>query len=108
MQPMLSDDSLVTADAGYHSEANLKALAELGVDALIADNGMDGTSALPHKGGTSKRPIRCTTSSPQRRKQRTIGPRTSTMTPTVEPASVRRARPCIAMAATAYSMAMRR
>jgi transposase len=42
MQPMLSDDSLVTADAGYHSEANLKALAELGVDALIADNGMRG------------------------------------------------------------------
>ena len=32
--------TLITADAGYHSEANLAALAERGVDALIADNGM--------------------------------------------------------------------
>ena len=38
--PELRDYSLVTADAGYHSEANLKALAERNVDALIADNGM--------------------------------------------------------------------
>jgi len=33
-------DTLYTADAGYHSEANLKALAEHNVEALIADNGM--------------------------------------------------------------------
>jgi len=32
--------TLLTADAGYHSEANLAALAELGIDALIADNQM--------------------------------------------------------------------
>lgn len=32
--------SLITADAGYHSEANLKQLASMKVDALIADNGM--------------------------------------------------------------------
>lgn len=32
--------TLITADAGYHSEANLAALSERGVDALIADNGM--------------------------------------------------------------------
>ncbi len=32
--------TLITADAGYHSEANLVALAERGVDALIADNQM--------------------------------------------------------------------
>jgi hypothetical protein len=32
--------TLVTADAGYHSEANLKALAEQQIPALIADNGM--------------------------------------------------------------------
>lgn len=30
----------ITADAGYHSEANLKRLAGMGIDALIADNGM--------------------------------------------------------------------
>jgi len=33
-------DTLYTADAGYHSEANLKALANENINALIADNGM--------------------------------------------------------------------
>jgi len=37
---LINDSSLITADAGYHSEANLKELAELEVDALIADNNM--------------------------------------------------------------------
>lgn len=32
-----ADQTVVTADAGYHSEANLKGLYELGVPALIAD-----------------------------------------------------------------------
>jgi hypothetical protein len=32
-----SNQTLITADAGYHSEANLKRLYELGVPALIAD-----------------------------------------------------------------------
>jgi len=35
-----TDTTLITADAGYHSEANLAALAEKGIDALIADNAM--------------------------------------------------------------------
>lgn len=38
--PLITAASLVTADAGYHSEANLKQIAGLEVDALIADNGM--------------------------------------------------------------------
>jgi len=42
LEPLLTDDSLITADAGYHSEANLKALAERRIAALIADNGMRG------------------------------------------------------------------
>jgi transposase len=33
-------DTLITADAGYHSEANLAALAAANIDALIADNQM--------------------------------------------------------------------
>ena len=33
-------NTLITADAGYHSEANLAGLAERGIDALIADNQM--------------------------------------------------------------------
>ena len=40
MKGILAKDSLITADAGYHSEANLKALAGMKVDILIADNGM--------------------------------------------------------------------
>ena len=40
MKDTLSDDTLITADAGYHSEANLKRLDEMEVAALIADNNM--------------------------------------------------------------------
>jgi transposase len=38
LQPVLAPPSVVTADAGYHSEANLRHLAALGLDALIADS----------------------------------------------------------------------
>lgn len=40
MKGVLAHDTLITADAGYHSEANLKELATLSIDALIADNNM--------------------------------------------------------------------
>ncbi len=40
MQEILNDASLITADAGYHSEANLKQLANMKIEALIADNNM--------------------------------------------------------------------
>ena len=40
MRDLIEEDSIVTADAGYHSEDNLKALAESNIQALIADNGM--------------------------------------------------------------------
>ena len=40
LKSLLQSTSLITADAGYHSEANLKALAEGGISALIPDNGM--------------------------------------------------------------------
>jgi transposase len=42
MKDILAEDSLITADAGYHSEENLKQLAAMEVEALIADNGMRG------------------------------------------------------------------
>ncbi len=35
--PMRTDQTIITADAGYHSEANLKALHDAGVPALVAD-----------------------------------------------------------------------
>jgi transposase len=40
MKGLLAEDSLITAEAGYHSEANLEALAAMNVDALIADRQM--------------------------------------------------------------------
>jgi len=42
MKDVLSPDTLITADAGYHSEANLKELAAQKVEALIADTNMRG------------------------------------------------------------------
>lgn len=37
--PYRNSDTVVCADAGYHSEANLKALAGQGVEAYVCDNG---------------------------------------------------------------------
>lgn len=39
MRDLIEDDSIVTADAGYHSEKNLEQLARMNIEALIADNG---------------------------------------------------------------------
>jgi hypothetical protein len=39
-RPLGADHTCYTADAGYHSEANLEGLAERGIDALIADGQM--------------------------------------------------------------------
>jgi len=40
IEPFLTENSLITADAGYHSEANLRELSDKKVNALIADNGL--------------------------------------------------------------------
>jgi transposase len=40
MKAVLTTDSVLTVDSGYHSERNLQALEESGVDALIADKDM--------------------------------------------------------------------
>ncbi len=70
--PLITGNARVTADAGYHSEANLKKLSTLEVDALIADNnmrsrderfaGQDKYKALPDpihdKGGKPKKAAR--------------------------------------------------
>ena len=37
-----TDQTLITADAGYHSKENIERLAERNIPALIADNGMRG------------------------------------------------------------------
>jgi hypothetical protein len=45
MRDLINDDSLITADAGYHSKDNLKQLADCDIDALIADNDMRARDA---------------------------------------------------------------
>jgi hypothetical protein len=40
VSPLRTDQTLITADAGYHSKANVKELAAQAIPALIADNGM--------------------------------------------------------------------
>jgi transposase len=40
LAPLLTSTSLITADAGYHSKANLTALDASNIEALIADNQM--------------------------------------------------------------------
>jgi len=40
MRDLIEEGSLVTADAGYHSEDNLEKLAKLNIEALIADKGL--------------------------------------------------------------------
>jgi transposase len=40
LSDVLAANTLITADAGYHSEANLAALTAMSRDALIPDNGM--------------------------------------------------------------------
>jgi transposase len=42
LKGILADHSVITADAGYHSEENLQKIAAMKVEALIADNGMRG------------------------------------------------------------------
>jgi Transposase DDE domain/Transposase domain (DUF772) len=42
MKGFLADHSVITTDAGYHSEENLQKLAAMKVETLIADNGMRG------------------------------------------------------------------
>ena len=37
--PLRTPDTVITADAGYHSEANLKQLADAQIDAYLPDNG---------------------------------------------------------------------
>ncbi len=37
---VIQPHTLITADAGYHSDANMKALHDKGIAAMVADNGM--------------------------------------------------------------------
>ncbi|MCZ7654103.1 MAG: transposase [Rhodocyclaceae bacterium] len=101
---LCAPDTLITADAGYHSEANLKALAERDRPALIADNRMrKRMSASGTRQSTRPSPIRSTTRRTRRRPPATTGQRISTTTRTPAPASARRASRSTRMARTAIT-----
>ena len=76
MRDLIEDISIVTADAGYHSEDNLEQLAKLNVEALIADNGMrqrDERFADQRKHKAKPDPLWDKT--PQEKKERLFGPK---------------------------------
>ncbi len=105
IQPLLAESSVITADAGYHSERNLAQLDAAKIDALIADNDMrrrderfataehHATSSPLHSKSTAptrpRRSPRCS----RRARLRTMRPR--------GPVCVRRARSSNARAAIA-------
>jgi len=104
-QTLITPTSLITADAGYHSESNLKQLADLNVDALSPTTACGNAIHVSMiRANTSKPPIRCTTS-PATKKRRGkplfIVPQTSTTTHPPTPAFARRANFFTATAATA-------
>ena len=75
MTGVLAEHSLITADAGYHSEANLKQLAAMQVQALVADNAMrsrDERFADQEKHQAKPDPLWDKTASAQ--KERRFGP----------------------------------
>lgn len=86
-----TDQTLITADAGYHADANLKALAEQEIPALIADNQMrpSAISASRTRTNTKRCPIRSTTRRIRRKAPGITAPRTSTTTRKPAPASAR-------------------
>jgi hypothetical protein len=103
MKDVLAHDSLITTDAGYHSEENLKQLAAMNVAALIADNAMRSRerSASPRKPGIRAHPIRSTTRPSPSRRPRPISPATSSTTPRPAPVCAQRESRSTATAATA-------
>ena len=100
--PLLQPHTLITAEAGYHSDANDEALRSLQVPALIAvTRCVSATNASPGRRGAGPRQTCCMTSSPpvSHHLCGTSGPKTS-ISMTTSAASARRARRCEAWGAS--------
>jgi hypothetical protein len=90
--PLCTPDTLITADAGYHSDANLKALAEQDRPALIADNQMrKRDERFKDQAKYKAQPDPLYDKAHPKKAPATTGPRTSTTTRRPAPASARRA-----------------
>lgn len=82
-QAYTTPQTLYTADAGYHSETNLKALHDAAIPALIADNGMRGRDErfkdqARHKARPDPLHDKCRTTDPGKDKPRSPGQRYKT------------------------------
>ena len=76
MSDHLEASSIVTADAGYHSEANLQALSEKRIEALIADNGMRSRDArFAHQSRHKAKPDPLWDKTPVQTSTRLFGPK---------------------------------
>jgi hypothetical protein len=106
-QAQATPNTLYTADAGYHSESNLKALAEKQINALIADNGMRQRDERFKDQGKHKArsPIPSTTRRIRRKPPSVTGRRTLRSTRKPASASVRPASRSTATARTASTTA---
>jgi len=95
LQDMLAPHTLLTAEAGYHIEANLQALSTLGVDALIADHAIrrrDARFVTQERHQQGPDPLHNTYSTPA--PASTFQPRNLTYDARRAPASVPRASRC--------------
>ena len=66
LAPVRAPTTVLTADAGYHSEANLRSLAEQHIDALVADNDLrrrDARFATQEQHHPAPHPLRALTGS---------------------------------------------
>src|ERR1700681_1585655 len=106
MKDVLADHSVITADAGYHSEENLKKLAAMEVEALIADNGIrqrDERFATQERHKAALDPL-YDKSNPEK-KAAIYQPRYFTYDVAAKPACVRQGSPSMATAAAVSPMA---
>ena len=68
LAPVLAPTTVLTADAGYHSEANLRHLAEQHIEALVADNDLrrrDERLATQAHHRAASHPVRALTGEPR-------------------------------------------
>jgi len=109
IQPMAKEHTALCADSGYHSEDNLKALEDKGIEAFIPDNLYRQRDAryAGQQQHTAKPEALWDKSEKPAAKPKLFQPSDSRWQPTTPTASARRASGCTATGATATSAGAR-
>ena len=102
LQPLCAEHSVIAADSGYHSKANLEKLEADQIEAFIPDNGYRKRDT-PIKPTTKTSPTRCGTSVPPQTNRNCSGRRTSNRRTTSPTVSAQPASSSIEMEPTAMS-----